>query len=183
MSLLLMVFYWTVIPGLVLLAAMALWRRADTRLARAVVIGGSGSILLGLLWLGVGRIMYYDAKVRELCAKDGGIKVYETVRLPAEKFDKYGNVRIPNKEQAKSMNEYYYERAYIYYRKGEPQITRTQHRVIRRSDGKILGESIRYSRGGGDLPGPWHGSSFICPPISKDRPGLEVPIFLRGDAK
>ena len=37
--------------------------------------------------------------------------------------------------------------------------------VFRRSDGKLLGESVLYKRGGGDLPGPWHGTSFICPEL------------------
>ncbi len=30
-----------------------------------------------------------DDEVRRLCAIDGGIKVYETVQLPAEKFVRY----------------------------------------------------------------------------------------------
>ena len=51
-----------------------------------------------------------DDEVRRLCAIDGGIKVYETVRLPAEKFDPYGNVRVPSKARAKPKDEYFFER-------------------------------------------------------------------------
>jgi hypothetical protein len=162
------------------------WRAAEGGNRRA---RDAAALIIGVLWLGVsfwyagGQKIYYDMQVNRLCAIDGGIKVYETVRLPAERFDKYGNVRIPAKKDARPGDEYYYEVDYHYYRKGDPQMTRRQAQIIRRSDGKILGESISYSRGGGDLPGPWHGSSFICPPISKDRPGLEVSIFLRGDEK
>lgn len=120
-----------------------------------------------------------DAQVKELCAKDGGIKVYETVKLPPEKFDKYGAVRIPSRRDAKPEDEYYYERDTTYLRTGNPSMWRGHHRIIRRSDGKLLGESIRYSRRGGDLPGPWHESSFGCPPIDKDQPQLESSIFLK----
>ena len=42
-------------------------------------------------------------------------------------------------------------------------MSRTHYRVLRRSEQKLLGETVLYGRGGGDLPGPWHDSSFVCP--------------------
>lgn len=124
-----------------------------------------------------------DAEVNRLCAIDGGIKVYETVKLPAGAFDQWGNVHIPSKSKSISSDEYFYEREQIDLVTGDPQMNKTIHKIIRRSDGKILGTLIRYSRGGGDLPGPWHTSSFICPSISKDAPSLESSVFLREDTK
>ena len=47
-----------------------------------------------------------DAEVKRLCAIDGGIKVYETVTLPSERFDEHGNVRIPAKDYVRSGDEY-----------------------------------------------------------------------------
>lgn len=38
-----------------------------------------------------------DSEVKRLCAIDSGIKVYETVKLPAEIFDKWGVIKIPIK--------------------------------------------------------------------------------------
>ncbi len=38
--------------------------------------------------------MALDAEVRRLCAIDGGVKVYETVKLPPDKFDKWGMVNF-----------------------------------------------------------------------------------------
>jgi hypothetical protein len=120
-----------------------------------------------------------DEQVRELCAKDGGVKVYETVQLPAEKFDKYGNVGVPNKQYAKPSDEYYFETEIQFYREGNPSLERARTVMVRRSDGKVLGESIRYGRGGGDLPGPWHGTSFDCPPIVDAEGKLETSIFMK----
>ena len=104
-----------------------------------------------------------DAQVRDLCAKDGGVKVYETVKLPPEEFDKYGAVRIPSKQDAKSEDQYYYEWNVLHYKDGNPSMRRDHFLVFRRSDSKLLGEAISYARRGGDMPGPWHPSSFRCP--------------------
>ena len=123
-----------------------------------------------------------DAEVKRLCAIDGGIKVYETVKLPAERFDKYGNVRIPAKKDARPEDEYYIEWDVQYLKKGNPSFWRSHHRLIRRRDQKLLGESIMYARSGGDMPGPWHGSSFKCPEPTQG-PSLESSVFSKGDEK
>ena len=117
-----------------------------------------------------------DAEVRRLCAKDGGVNAYEKVKLPADKFDKFGVVLIPGKDKAKPEDDYFYERDVQYLKKGDPELWRSHHRLIRRKDGKVLGESIRYTRRGGDMPGPWHESSFSCPDIGA-QPGLEQLVF------
>jgi hypothetical protein len=104
-----------------------------------------------------------DDEVRRLCAMDGGIKVYEMVKLPAEKFDKYDQIRVPAKWLAKPEDEYYYESSTSYLIKGNPELRQDHYKIYRRSDQKLLGESVVYSRVGGDIPGPWHHSSFMCP--------------------
>lgn len=124
-----------------------------------------------------------DDEVRRLCAIDGGVKVYETVKLPAEKFDRWGNVRIPSKETATPSDEYIYESETAILQPGNPQMIRTSYRIIRRSDGKVMGTSIRYGRGGGDIPGPWHPSSFLCPEISRNIPSIESSVFIKGELK
>ena len=185
--------------GLWLLALIAIWafagwiifrvwrRWKPTALKQKVAHIAVGVLLFsvwfgGAFWEVAGKKMYWDAKVRELCAQDGGIRVYETVELPAEMFDRYAkrNWILPDKSQAKSSDEYYYEDEVIYYRKDDPQVTRKHTRIIRRSDGQVLGEYIRYGRGGGDLPGPWHGSSFSCSDITRP-PSFEKSIFMKGD--
>ncbi|MBX3647517.1 MAG: hypothetical protein KDD77_01715 [Caldilineaceae bacterium] len=164
-------------------------RRAQPDANRRTV--DAAGILFLLLWVGAsfwyggGRMYYYDMQVNRMCAIDGGVKLYEAVKLPVEEYDQYAkrNWIFPDRAQEKSADKYYYEVEYHHFREGAPQMTRRHAKIIRRSDGKTLGESISYSRGGGDLPGPWHPSTLICPPISKDNPGLEVSIFQRGDEK
>lgn len=47
------------------------------------------AMIFGLLLAGCEKARL-DAQVKELCAKDGGIKVYETVKLPADRFNQWG---------------------------------------------------------------------------------------------
>ena len=121
-----------------------------------------------------------DAEVKRLCAIDGGIKVYETVTLPPNRFDNYGNVKILAKEYSKTEDEYFYTVENTYLRTGNPELRRSKYRITRRSDNKILGESVYYSRRGGDMPGPWHESSFSCPDVSSGS-SIEKSVFLMED--
>jgi len=123
-----------------------------------------------------------DQQVKELCAKDGGIKVYETVKLPPDRFDQFGKVKIPSKNDAKPSDDYYYDSETKYYKTGNPDLRRVHDKIMRRGDGKVMGEFIYYARRGGDLPGPWHPSSFGCPDLSS-LPSFENSIFVKGDGK
>lgn len=109
-----------------------------------------------------------DAEVRRLCAIDGGLRVYETVKLPPDKFNQWGQVNFYRPDQGENAlgPEYLFKRDTLYYKQGTPDFFRLHTKVIRRSDGRLLGESVFYKRGGGDLPGPRHGTSFMCPELS-----------------
>ena len=162
-----------------------LWRRwrpvpLSQKIARFVI----GLLLFsawfgGAFWEVAGKKMYWDAKVRELCAVDGGVKVYETVELTTDLLDKFDRISIPEKSKAKPTDKYYFIRKNQYLRKNDPKILRMHTLVIRRNDEKLLGEIVRYGRGGGDLPGPWHPSNFTCPSPT-EKPYLEPSIFIKG---
>jgi hypothetical protein len=174
-----MIVYGLVVPGIAIVVAMWLWHQAKDRPTTIIAVV---LIVPGFAWLAWtlygGEKRLLDQQVRELCAKDGGIKVYETVKLPAELLDKNGVIRIPDKEQAKPTDQYYYETERRYYRNGNPELSRRQYRIVRRVDQKILGELVFYGRGGGDLPGPWHESGITCPDPTQI-PNFETSIFLR----
>lgn len=134
----------------------------------------------GAFWEAGGKKMYWDAQVRELCAKDGGVRVYETVELPAEKFNQWGQINFEKPTQGENTlgPEYLVkeETRFLRAENMQPTIFRYQYQVFRRSDGKLLGEMIFYSRRGGDLPGPWHPSSFSCPDSTK---GVLANLFIK----
>jgi hypothetical protein len=114
-----------------------------------------------------------DAEVKRLCAIDGGVKVYETVSLPPDKFNQFGQINFfkPTRGEDALGPEYIYKWDIHYYKKGEPAVNGPQEtsmrrdhiQITRKSDMKLLGEVVMYERAGGDLPGPWMPSSYHCP--------------------
>ncbi len=181
MSLLLMFVYWLILPGIGIVAALWLWRRAKDRPTKIIA---TLLIAPGFVWLAWtlygGEKAVLDRQVRELCAKDGGIKVYQTVSLPTEKFNEWGQINFykPTHGEEALGPEFRFKQETTYYRRGNPELWRTHIEVIRRLDEKILGESTSYSRRGGDLTGPWHDSSFGCPEERGDVP-LLMKVFQR----
>ena len=117
-----------------------------------------------------------DDEVRRLCAIDGGVRVYETVQLPAKKFNQWGQINFyrPTQGQDALGPEYFFKTTDHFYRDGNPSLVRYHPQIIRRSDNKLLGETVSYGRGGGDLPGPWEPSNFHCPPTSESS---EIALF------
>jgi len=137
--------------------------------------------LSGSFWFGGGRKIYYDLQVSRMCREDGGVIVYEAVKLPKERFDDGGMVKLyRERKEIKSAfrsngveiytehslgAEYTYSWQVKYLRNGNPSLSRMRVQVTRRLDNKLLGQVVYYKRGGGDMPGPWHGSSFMCPEL------------------
>lgn len=94
--------------------------------------------------------------VDELYAKDGGVKVYETIELPDEMFNSGApKLHIQDKEYMKADDDYYYFFEPIVYITpenrsfGSLNVCRTHSKLYRAKDNKLLGERIGYFRTGG----------------------------------
>lgn len=132
-----------------------------------------------------------DREVERLCAIDGGIRVYETVTLPTDKFDrKYGQINFFDPTQGENAlgADYIYKWDIHYYKKGHPvsqgaqeiAMRRDHVSIIRKSDMKLMGEVVKYHRAGGDLPGPWMPSSYHCPGVLEANEGILMnEIFIK----
>jgi len=125
-----------------------------------------------------------DAEVKRLCAIDGGVTVYETVTVKKEMLDRSGILRIPIKKDAQKTDAFYYEWDVTYLKHGKPEyggtdLARSHFMIYRASDRKLMGESVAYTRRGGDVPGPWHPSHFTCPSDS-GLSALQDRVFIRG---
>jgi len=146
-------------------------------------------VLLLLLAIGFfeGRKAYWDYRVKEMCEKDGGTKVFERVSIPSTYLDKDGNIRIPAKPstpdkplhfEAKPTDLFYYETIDEPIMSGYLAVGKHTFNVVRASDRKILATMIVYSRSGGDFPTFAHSSSFSCPdPKSRPEP-LNATFFI-----
>lgn len=112
-----------------------------------------------------------DRQMEELCKQDGGVKVYETVALPPEMFDKWGDP-FPGwrgrKPEERLGTDYLYKFEITYPKQGDPlkgegRLQRYHISIYRRSDNKLLGESVSYGRSGGDFIAYAHPTSNHCP--------------------
>lgn len=112
-----------------------------------------------------------DRQMEELCKKDGGVRVYETVKLSPEMFEPLGDP-FPGWRKRKPEDrlgaDYLYEETDTILKVGDPlkgqgRLVRTERQIIRRSDKKLMGESVRYGRSGGDFIAFDHFTSNSCP--------------------
>lgn len=132
-----------------------------------------------------------DRQMEELCKKDGGVKVYETVTLPASEFSNLGQPLAKYGQQPYSVEHslgpdyrYVEKRTFLVGaqanpRKGEGQLMRWYHAIYRRSDDRLLGESVWYHRGGGDgFTFGFQPSGKSCPRFDRD---LAQSVFTKGN--
>lgn len=118
-----------------------------------------------------------DERMYELCSRDGGIKIVESVTLPQEQFKKAGNPIFYETWNTVSAG-YRFVSSYDSLKNDKPTLTRYEYAVVREADNKILGTSVEYIRIGGDSvwrPGP--DSSNICP-INSNSNDLLKKVFL-----
>lgn len=140
------------------------------------------SALTGCMGYAPGQQSYWDAQVREMCEKDGGVTVYERVKITAEEYltlgGAYGVIPVPD-EYSKRQETPYFSRTLVKeINSHNPKVTRRDSIIVRRSDQKILGRLISYDRVGGDFPnGISHESYFSCKNISGIRLDVERQIF------
>ena len=96
---------------------------------------------------------YWDSQVREMCEKDGGVTVYETVTLTREQYlknDGYkGMITIAPESNSKPHHEFYKKQTNTIIKKSNPKVIRSEYITYRKTDNKKLGTWVTYGRGGG----------------------------------
>ena len=133
--------------------------------------GFSAVLLIAMSLISGCEKLWLDRQMEELCKKDGGVRVYETVKLPPEMFDQLGDP-FPGWRTRKSEDrlgtEYLFEETDAILKDGDPlkgqgRLRRYYRKIIRRADKKLLGESVYYGRSGGDFIAFPHPTSKGCP--------------------
>jgi hypothetical protein len=124
-----------------------------------------------------------DAEAQRLCAIDGGIKVYETVVLPPDKFNEFGQALVPiGKDEEGWGYHTTFSIVNLTGKFGVPTLEKETESVVRTSDSTLIAESVVYRRlGGGLLDGYLHGSGFHCPPA--EGRGFLAKVFIQRGEK
>lgn len=126
-----------------------------------------------------GRKAYWDYRVREMCVKDGGVKVYERVTLPQRYVNRDGIIRIPFEPHATLNDEYFIRTIRTPIVDGYLSVGRHQTQLVRATDKRLLAEVVSYGRGGGDFPTFAHPSYVSCQTSVNSIDSMNQQVFLR----
>lgn len=144
-------------------------------------------VVIGALWLvkyvSETELRRLDKEVDRLCAIDGRSVIFETAKLPANKFDASGRVLIPTSGKDDTNFGYYVsiDETNLAGPGQAPgaRLLRTVYRVVRSADNKVMAEHLFYTRGGGNwlegAPGGDNGKS--CPGVVPA--GFRERVFIK----
>lgn len=156
---------------------------------KVIVIIPAAMLVAGIGWFIFAdqRLKYWDDKVRELCAKEGGVQVLQHVLLTPAEYEAMprsgGHVSgAAPLELTRLEAPTYAESRIEVIREASPRIWKTVVLVIRKSDGTTVARLVHVSRSGGDPIAIDHPSSFGCPPADQISAGLGK-IFVKKEMK
>lgn len=154
-----------------------------------ILIISVATIVVGIGWYAYAahRQQYWDDKVRELCAKEGGVQVLQYVPLTPIEFESMpragGQVggHAPLELTPPEVPTYGQSREEV-IRESSPRVWKTVSVVIRKSDGATVARWVYLTRLGGDAISIDHPSSFTCPPWEQSYADL-ANIFVKKEIK
>ena len=129
-------------------------------------------IFFGLIFTELNK-MYWDKKTQSMCDKGAGLTIYERVvvskkQSPSIKFSPRNTIIFPLEGREKEGDLFFRRYEHKDMSKWLLKIVKHQQSIVRRSDGKVLGARISYSRVGGDFPLGFEQSYFSCGRNVKD---------------
>ena len=136
-----------------------------------------------------GRQSYWDAQVKEMCEKDGGVQIIEKLRITKLDVNLLGGgadgkIDIMIKELAHPRAPVYAVIKETIIREVNPSVWRSESEIVRRVDQVIVARWVAYSRSGGDFPtGLAHDSRFTCPDLKKITSDMQQLFIVEGDSK
>jgi hypothetical protein len=156
--------------GILIIVLLWVLFKTKNNIIKAVIIA------FFILWQGVPafNIWRADKLVDELCAKDGGIKIYETVTLPKERFNEYGQFVIPPDKRYLKPNDEYFMQIITETVIGNndyvsllPRVRKDHVSIIGVKDNRKLAEYISYGQRNGEAMGfSLTQAGYSCPKVS-----------------
>lgn len=134
-----------------------------------------------------GAKAYWDAKVKEMCKKDGGVRIYEQIVVTPSQADALprlgGFLAVLPESVAKSDEPAYSRSRQVQLRPNNPSIIRYEKEIVRRADQGVVAHAVRYGRGGGDAFVLDHPSTFSCPTETQIYEGISKVYRIEGAVK
>jgi len=113
---------------------------------KMLAVVSTAFVLQGCLGYRPSTYADWDAKVRELCAKDGGVSVYERVKVAPSEYQRLGGVGgtlpVPLREYAKPNSPYVADIKQTVLHEANPGVIRLETAIVRLSDGTTLSRMV-----------------------------------------
>lgn len=136
-----------------------------------LIIAGLITMLIAVMGIFELRKGYWDRKIDELCAIDGGDKLYRQVQATEKELplylNQFGQVDIPSVDRAPANVKIVHKWVSTPIHANNPEVRRDELLIYSRPDGEKLATRTSYSRVGGELFA-LHPSHHICPDNSSD---------------
>ena len=103
------------------------------------------------------RFVYVDHQMSLMCAKDGGVHIYEQIEITQAEADSIsvgkniGGGMVKKQDLKEGMPVYHSEFKEEIIKKTFPQITRIEYTYHRAKDDKLLAREVWYIREGADM--------------------------------
>lgn len=141
-------------------------------------------MLAGCMGYVPGQQSYWDAQVRAMCGKDGGVRIFEQIVVsPSEAslLPKVGDFfGVVSEALAKSEEPGFTRMKRTVIRESNPSVIRYEEEIVRRFDQRVVGVVVSYGRGGGDFPSPAHPSNYHCPTYKQLYEGIHEVYRIEG---
>jgi hypothetical protein len=140
-----------------------------------IIFGSIGLLILSYIYA-ESKKEYWDQQVKALCEKDGGVTVYQHVKVTPEEYEKYGGrhgaITVPPSTfSGQEEYPYFYTLEKQIIREKDPEVFRSLATVYRRSDGEIIGATVNYFRDGGNF------AFFRAPGYSCRDLGIRIDVM------
>jgi hypothetical protein len=132
---------------------------------------------------------YWEARVREMCEKDGGVRIFERVLVtPAQvkTLPRVGShLVVPEEGNAKPDTPVFRRISRTQIRDDDPPIVRHEETIVRRYDQRIVGVAVSYSWTPVEYPSSFiaHPAKMWCPDLEQIYEGIERVYRLEESAK
>lgn len=126
------------------------------------------------------RKAYWDFRIERMCQKDGGLTVFEEIRLSADDYERLrsrsGTIPLPERGSADRAAEFFSHTQEEVIRERSPRVAREEVTIYALDGNRMIARYISYSRSGGDFPTYAHPSYFLC---KREDQSISERIFIK----
>jgi hypothetical protein len=132
----------------------------------------------GCAWM-PGYHTYWESRVKEMCEKDGGVRIFEQVRVTREQaraLPRVGDhLSVPPDWAAKPEHPVFIRERRLQIRDDDPPIGRNEQSIVRRIDQKVIGVAVSYTWTPVTYPYAFvaHPMKMSCPDLDQIYEGIE----------